>query len=81
MNHRYILNVFKQQQKSILSDDFIVTLEKLCCLYWLKIYEAAFLKSGSKDWNFENLCLHYSAAPTSTLRFTVQNKDLLSSNL
>ena len=41
MNHRYILNVFKQQQKSILSDDFIVTLEKLCCLYWLKIYEAA----------------------------------------
>ena len=47
MNHRYILNVFKQQQKSILSDDFIVTLEKLCCLYWLKIYEAAFLKSGS----------------------------------
>ena len=39
------------------------------------------LSSYYKDWNFENLCLHYSAAPTSTLRFTVQNKDFLSSNL
>ena len=34
-----------------------------------------------KDWKLKNLCLHYSAAPTSTLRFTVQNKDFLISNL
>ena len=38
-------------------------------------------KLTHNNWNFKNVCLHYSTAQTSALRFTVQNKHFSSTNL